>query len=203
MVEMIEDGRTGWVASGTETADLSEALDRALATPPASWMAMGRAASVAIREICDNTTTVDRQLEFRAALVKEGPRRSLRVPPPPARKFCSTLHPRPPLEFGHRLSKPWPAEAPRTSARGIALVVVHGPGSHPVETAASLEHQVTPPASVVVVERSGLLRGIRLAAETPSLGIAIVVEGFPREMRVGAGVGSPHRACLVLVRDGK
>jgi hypothetical protein len=178
MVEMIDDGRTGWVASGTATADLSAALTRALAAPPAAWMEMGRAASVAIRGICDNTRTVDRQLEFRARLVTEGARRSLRIPvPPPPRTLRSTSTPRTPLEFGHRPAKPGPAEAARTAGRGISLVVVHEPGSRPAETVASLRRQLTPPASVVVVERSDLLRGIRLAAEAPSLGIAIVVEG--------------------------
>lgn len=80
MIEMVEDGRTGWIADRVQPDALAAALRRALDTPAAERAAMGAAAARAIRELCDNTRTIDEQLAFRARLVKAGPVRSLRVP---------------------------------------------------------------------------------------------------------------------------
>lgn len=72
MAEMIEDGRTGWIADGCDAASLEGALRRALATPPASLAAMGTAASAAIRTLCDNERTLDRHRKFKREVLALG-----------------------------------------------------------------------------------------------------------------------------------
>ena len=72
MAEMVEDGKTGWIAAGVDAHSLEIALRRALATPPAVLAAMGAAAAQSIRERCDNRTIVRRQLDFRRRVVERG-----------------------------------------------------------------------------------------------------------------------------------
>jgi glycosyltransferase involved in cell wall biosynthesis len=72
MVEMVEDGRTGWIAEGADARSLEIALRRALATPPAVLAEMGAAAAVAIRALCHNGDIVRRQLDFRRRAVDPG-----------------------------------------------------------------------------------------------------------------------------------
>jgi hypothetical protein len=80
MVEMIEDGRSGWVARDTGVSgmvdSLAEALRRCLATPPESKARMGLAAAASVRELCDNAVTVERHIRFRSDVVARGARRS-------------------------------------------------------------------------------------------------------------------------------
>jgi glycosyltransferase involved in cell wall biosynthesis len=77
MVEMIDDGATGWIAPTQSAAGLAAALRCALETPAARCAAMGDAAATAIRERCDNAAIVRRQLELRQRLVDEGATRSV------------------------------------------------------------------------------------------------------------------------------
>lgn len=91
MVELIEDGRTGWLAPGDGVAGmvdgLADALRRCLATAPQARAAMGLAASQAVRRICDNEATVSEHIAFRADVARRGATRSAsalfdgRVPP--------------------------------------------------------------------------------------------------------------------------
>jgi glycosyltransferase involved in cell wall biosynthesis len=87
MAEMVEDGRTGWIAAGPDARSLETALRQALATPPLVLAAMGAAAAASIRVMCDNRDIVRRQLEFRARVVALGCRQptdiSLTFPPIP------------------------------------------------------------------------------------------------------------------------
>ena len=80
MVEMIEDGRSGWVARDTGVTgmvdSLAEALRRCLATPPESKALMGLAAAASVRKLCDNAVTVERHVRFRSDVVAQGARRS-------------------------------------------------------------------------------------------------------------------------------
>jgi glycosyltransferase involved in cell wall biosynthesis len=80
MAEMIEEGRTGWVAASNAPGDLAQALERALGLAPQQLAAMGDEASRTIRERCDNDRTVARQLEFRRTVVARGATTSRRVP---------------------------------------------------------------------------------------------------------------------------
>lgn len=80
MAEMIEDGRTGWMAGGSDPASLAAALRRALTTPPQLVAEMGAAAARSIRMLCDNNDTIRRQIEFRRRVVTRGCVRSTREP---------------------------------------------------------------------------------------------------------------------------
>jgi glycosyltransferase involved in cell wall biosynthesis len=81
MVELIEDGRTGWLAPETGVAGmvdgLAEALRRCLAASAEGRASMGRAAAEAVQRICDNTRTVGEQIAFRTAVAHHGGQRSL------------------------------------------------------------------------------------------------------------------------------
>jgi len=78
MAEMIEDERTGWIASSASA--IADALTRALSCSSQRLEEMGEAASVSIRERCDPQTVVEAQLAVRAALVDAGAVRSREVP---------------------------------------------------------------------------------------------------------------------------
>jgi glycosyltransferase involved in cell wall biosynthesis len=80
MAEMIEDGRTGWIAQNASSDGLAQALKRALETPPLKIAEMGRCASSDIRQICDNKKIVESHADFRSQVVNKGARRSLRLP---------------------------------------------------------------------------------------------------------------------------
>ncbi len=81
MVEMIDDGVTGWIAESNSTDDLARTLERALSVSADGLAAMGRQAAQSIRASCDDTRTVERQLEFRRALAKTGAGRSRHLDP--------------------------------------------------------------------------------------------------------------------------
>ena len=82
MVEMIEDGRTGWVAAGADSWHLADALRRAVATPPESLAYMGANAAAAIRMQCGNEAIAARQIEFRRNVVRNGVTGTVSVPRP-------------------------------------------------------------------------------------------------------------------------
>jgi hypothetical protein len=113
MVELIEDGRTGWLTPDTGVAGMVEgltaALRRCLAASPEERAAMGAAASLAAAQTCDNHDVVSAQLAFRAEVVGRGASRS--------------------LSLGHRSRgnrvriASSPTAAMRTPERGAAVVV--------------------------------------------------------------------------------
>ena len=69
MREMIEDGRTGWLAEDSGIAGLTgslvAALDRCLDTPAAEKAEMGSRAADAVRRFCDNAAIVSAHQSFR------------------------------------------------------------------------------------------------------------------------------------------
>lgn len=140
MAEMIDHGRTGWLARTADAAGLEEALRAALATPPEALSTMGRAAARAIREQCDNTRTVERHIDFRRRVVRGGTARSLRVPanlPWAGRRFDD--------ESARRTPKP-------SDDDGIAIVVTCLEyGGMLRDCLQSIDDQLRPPAVVVVV----------------------------------------------------
>jgi glycosyltransferase involved in cell wall biosynthesis len=81
MVEMIEDGRTGWLAQDTGIANMREslgnALRRCLAASADERARMGAAASQAIAGVCDNNRIGDEHIAFRASVLRQGAGRSL------------------------------------------------------------------------------------------------------------------------------
>ena len=81
MVEMIEDGRTGWLSPDlavTGMVDgLGDALRRCLATSPEQRARMGEMASEAVARMCDNRRIVDEQIAFRTSVQRQAACRSL------------------------------------------------------------------------------------------------------------------------------
>jgi glycosyltransferase involved in cell wall biosynthesis len=88
MVELIEDGRSGWLTPDTGisgmTDGLAQALRRCLATSPAQRAAMGTSAAQSVRRKCDNAEIVARHMEVRSEVARLGAHRSRaagRIPP--------------------------------------------------------------------------------------------------------------------------
>jgi glycosyltransferase involved in cell wall biosynthesis len=81
MAELLEDGRSGWLAEDSGMAgmtdSLADALRRCLATTPRRRAAMGGVAAEAVRRICDNKAVVAAHQRFRAAVLARGAVRSL------------------------------------------------------------------------------------------------------------------------------
>jgi glycosyltransferase involved in cell wall biosynthesis len=144
MVEMVEDGKTGWlpVPSKAPLADqLAEALHRALDTSPKQLAAMGEAAAKSIRRICDNDAIAKRHIDVRTEIVARGATRS--------RTLTGSL---PWLE---QTTRPVDTrKAKGTPVEGIAVAVLALRGASPSETLASLAAQTIPPAAIVVVSDS-------------------------------------------------
>jgi glycosyltransferase involved in cell wall biosynthesis len=80
MAELLEDGRSGWLAEDVGVAgmadSLADALRRCLATPPQQRAAMGEIAADAVRRICDNEAVVAAHQRFRSAVLARGVVRS-------------------------------------------------------------------------------------------------------------------------------
>jgi glycogen synthase len=76
MAEMIEDGRTGWLARDTGVTgmadSLTDALRRCLSTSPHETEAMGLAAAESVRKLCDNDSIVEEHVAFRAEVAARG-----------------------------------------------------------------------------------------------------------------------------------
>jgi glycogen(starch) synthase len=130
MVELIEDGRSGWLAEDAGVAGLADslavALSRCLSTPPAQKAAMGNEAAHAVRRICDNATITEAHQQFRGAAARQGACRS-------------SIAARP------------------TSAIASPNVVVRTPSIKDAEhLLRTLAAQTRPPQAIVVVYRSQL-----------------------------------------------
>jgi glycosyltransferase involved in cell wall biosynthesis len=140
MAEMIEDGRTGWLANKTGSEGLAEALRRALRTEPVRIAEMGRSASGDIRQLCNGKKILETQLDFRSQLVSQGPKYSLRLP----RNLPWVNRPL----FCH----PIPRSLHLSSHEGIAVVItgVHK-GSTLDSCLRSLQRQTRQPVMTVVV----------------------------------------------------
>jgi glycogen(starch) synthase len=141
MAEMIEDGRTGWIADGSDPRSLEKAFRRALATPPRVLAQMGTAAASAIRALCDNEETIRRHLEFRRRVATRGCNRSAYIVAP----------------FASNATRPRAAtseSSDRGTAAGITLIV-----SWTHQTAApclaGIVSQSTAPAQVILIVPSG------------------------------------------------
>ncbi len=82
MVEMVEDGRTGWIADGAHAPALEAALRRALGASPATLAEMGAAAAASVRELCDEGAICTRSLALRKTVAAQGSpdRRAVALP---------------------------------------------------------------------------------------------------------------------------
>ena len=140
MAEMVEDGRSGWIAEGPDPRSLETALRRALATPPIVLERMGASAAADIRTLCDNDAIFHRQVEFRRRVAERGSQRSIRIVSGSS-KAASERQP----------TTPCVTEPPR----GVAIVV-NAPSGRPA--AACLDgilSQTVEAASVVVLVPPG------------------------------------------------
>jgi len=143
MAEMIEDGRTGWLAENGESEGLAQALRRALETPWTKLAEMGRHASSAVRRVCDDKKILEDQLKFRDQIAHERPKRSVRLPVnlPWAKRSLGD-------ESARRIASQKPAH-------GLAIVIVcRNDGQFLDECLNSIERQTQKPASVVIVNDS-------------------------------------------------
>ena len=145
MAEMIEDGRTGWLANKTGSEGLAEALRRALRTEPVRIAEMGRNASGDIRQLCNGKKILETQLDFRSQLHSQGPRHSVRLPvnlPWVNRPLSCALTPRAPQNSFHE---------------GLAVVMTGLRAGSPLDGCLqSLQRQTRQPVmTVVVAEHSG------------------------------------------------
>ena len=81
MVELLEDGRTGWLTDDDGVAGmvdgLAAALKRCLATSPESLAEMGTSARRAVTQICDRDSVASAHLAFRETVARRGASRSL------------------------------------------------------------------------------------------------------------------------------
>jgi glycogen synthase len=84
MMEVFENGRTGWVAENGDKAGLSRALKQALHTEANLLAEMGNRASLRVRMICSNEKILEEQLSYRRKVVARKSVRSLRVNLPSA-----------------------------------------------------------------------------------------------------------------------
>ncbi|OQZ02335.1 MAG: hypothetical protein B6D35_01430 [Candidatus Brocadia sp. UTAMX2] len=141
MVEMIEDGRTGWLADKAGSVGLRDALRRALGTPSGHLAKMGREASMSIRQMCDNKKVLESHLNFRRLIVNQGAKRSLHLP----------------------VNLSWTKravfdESPRRTTqnkceKGIAIVVTcFNTGQFLDSSLQSIRQQTQQPAAVIVVD---------------------------------------------------
>lgn len=141
MVEMIEDGRTGWLASKASIDALAEALNRAISTSSTKIAEMGHNASVAIRQMCDNKKILESHLNFRGQVVNQGTKRSSHLPvnlPWAKRPFSDESSCRTPQN---------------NTLRGLALVITcFNAEQFLKECLQSIEQQTLKPAIVVIVE---------------------------------------------------
>jgi glycosyltransferase involved in cell wall biosynthesis len=142
MVEMIEDGKTGWLARKAGSEGLAKALRLALDTPAVEIAKMGHQAASDIRQICDNQKIMEAQLIFRTQIVHQGSKRSLSLPAnlPGAKKSLSKKPKRRTTQEKHR--------------QGLAVVITCSNNGPLVEDCLqNLSRQTRRPAAVVVVNQ--------------------------------------------------
>ncbi len=141
MVELLEDGRTGWLCPDTGIAGmtdgLADTLRRCLSASADQRAAMGRAASEEVRRICDNERTVNEQIAFRAEVTDLGAHRSLELGMP-SRRWS---RPKQGLE----------PNAPDTNRDGAGIVVAVERLSEAASVLPSVYAQTKPPRALCVV----------------------------------------------------
>jgi glycogen synthase len=189
MAEMVEDGRTGWIAEGPESRSLATALRRALATSPAGLERMGADAATAIRRICANDDIVSRHLEFRRRVADRGAVQSTRIVKPSRTELQPRVQAR--------------AAVSRNPRSGIAIVVT-SPRTVPSRACIdSIASQSVPPARVVMIVRRESGRG-RLSLPAAGKNWSIVAHADPRSAAArqeGLRATGPNAAAVVFLDD--
>jgi glycogen(starch) synthase len=150
MVEMIQDGVTGWIATGASPHSLAAGLRRALDTPAAQIAAMGRAAAESVRVRFGNDSIVDRHVEFRSRVAAAGPRRSLTMPRTYSGLMVMEAADAPPASVTTAVRRASPAGATASQGRGIAIIVTDLDRAGIDGCVESLTAQTRPVAAVII-----------------------------------------------------
>lgn len=165
MAEMVQDGRTGWVAASQRPADLEAGLRRALETPPEQRAAMGRAASVSIRQRCNDGRVTEAHQRWRRKVAAAGVGASLRLP-----AILPWAGARVHGEDRLNVRRPTPQDTVRIRSGAVALASTRAT----ITTALS----AMPEARVIVVARDGYVpapdfadRACEIMATLPEVGI--------------------------------
>jgi glycosyltransferase involved in cell wall biosynthesis len=182
MAEMIEDGRTGWLATGPGSEGLREALRRALETPATRVREMGRDAASDIRRICNNDSVVERHLAFRSAIARQEAKRSTKLP---------VNLPRAKRPFSDESARRVPQNC---SPEGLAVVITCHDGGRPLdECLQSIKRQKREPATVVIVDHGSSENRTPEALETARS------EGWRVIQQADAGLASAKNAGIEAV----
>lgn len=142
MVEMIDDGRTGWLAASADVDGLYESLQRAIRASPADLARMGTAASASVCKMCNSARILEEHLEFRRHMMNQSAVHSIRLPhkPPTSQKVSYS---------GIDPGSPRPGDA----SRGIAAVItVCNSGAHLDKCLESIRRQTRPTVAAVIVD---------------------------------------------------
>ncbi len=114
MAELIEDGKSGWLAPDPTAAGLSIALRRLLNTPAEERARMGKEAASSVRRICGGASVLARHLELRRRLASNRPLHTTRVSP-----MLGAIAQDSPNE-PHHAQDPQESAAPRARRSGAA-----------------------------------------------------------------------------------
>ncbi|HEU4798783.1 MAG TPA: glycosyltransferase family 4 protein, partial [bacterium] len=165
MAEMVQDGRTGWVAASQRPADLEASLRRALETPSEQRAAMGRAASASIRQRCNDGRVTEAHQRWRRKVAAAGVGASLRLP-----AILPWAGARIHGEDRLTVRRPTPQDTVRIRSGAVASASTAGT----IATALS----AMPEARVVLVARDGYVptpdfadRACEIMATLPEVGI--------------------------------
>ncbi len=142
MVEMIDDGHTGWLAESVDGDGLYEALKRALHTPANDLAQMGAAAAASIRKKCDNQRVLEEHLKFRTRVFEKGAANSMFLPQKPSVGTC----------VSHQNDSTRNVVC-STASNGIAVVITCCNSGHYLnECLESIMRQIRQPTAVVIVD---------------------------------------------------
>ncbi len=186
MAEMIEDGKTGWLARKTGSKGLADALKRAIQTPSKKIAVMGNNASSAIRRICNNEKIVERQLNFRSQIVGHGPKRSLHLPV----NLTWTKRPLSDESIRRKFKKNY--------QKGLAIVITcFNSGQFLDKCLQSIEQQTIKPLTVVIVDNGSTEnKTIESLKQTQRKGWKVI-------NRRNGGLISAKNACIKTVLNSK
>ncbi len=196
MAEIIDDGRTGWIAAPADSAGLEAALRRALNTPPEELAVLGREASAAVRRLCDNRAILERHLDLRSRIARKGLNRSTR----PVGNPRSAARPK--RNASDRLNP----EA--LQENGIAVVIERlAEGALMDECLSTVRRQTRAPVAVAVVadppRYEGAVRALTNAC-APGWRVCRVPNASPAEARnagVDAVLGSGAKPLAFVFLD--
>lgn len=143
MIEMIEDGANGWLASECSKEGLATALERALKTPADVMASMGRVASETIRALCNNAKIVEEHMAARAQVAQLTTLRSVSLP-------ANLPWDRQPLK-----NKPARRRVDDSNGRGVAVVITGFENDYALDgCVASIQRQTRSPVAVTLIADS-------------------------------------------------